>query len=104
MKLQVANVPFIAHVATESGFCTDPAKVKAIRNMSSPVDVAEVKRFLGMEQYLSKFLPKFSDITKPLQDLTLKEIEWEWDHPQQDVLHALKHAAASTPVLHCRTK
>ena len=50
-------------------------------------------------QYLSKFLPHLSDITKPLRELTRKETEWMWDHPQQKALDNLKQAVTSTPVL-----
>ena len=68
-------------------------------DMPPPKDVAGVQRFLGMVQYLSKFLPRLSDMTKPLRDLTQKETEWVCDQPQQKALDAVKQAVASTPVL-----
>ena len=52
-----------------------------------------------MVQYLSKFLPGLSDMTKPLRDLTQKEVEWVWDKQQQEALDGLKRAVVSTPVL-----
>lgn len=67
--------------------------------MPAPTDVAGVQRLLGLVQYLSKFLPRLSDMIKPLRDLTQKETAWVWDHPQQAALAALKRAAASTPIL-----
>ena len=99
VRLRLTEVPFIGHVATNRGLRADPAKVKAIRDMPPPMDVAGVQRFLGMMQYLSKFLPRLSDMTKPLRDLTQKETEWVWEQPQQEALDALKQAVASTPVL-----
>jgi hypothetical protein len=36
-----------------------------------------------MAQYLGKFLPHLSDLTKPLRELTQKESVWVWDHPQK---------------------
>ena len=32
--------------------------------------MAAIQRLLGLAQYLSKFLPHLSDITKPLRELT----------------------------------
>ena len=61
--------------------------------------MAGVQRLLGMVQYLYKFLPHLSDLTKPLQDLTKKDIEWVWDDQQQEAFKRLKNAVASTPVL-----
>ena len=61
------KVPFIGHLATKDGLCVDPQKVKAVLEMPTPTDVAGVRRLLGFAQYLSKFLPHLSDVTKPLR-------------------------------------
>ena len=100
-KIQLCKqeVPFIGHVATGQGLCVDPAKVQAILAMPPPTDVAAVRRLLGFTQYLSKFLPHLSDITKPLREITQLDAEWTWDHTQQHVLDTLKRAVTSTPVL-----
>ena len=99
VSLRMREVPFIGHVATDKGLCVDPSKVRAISEMPPPTDVAAIQRSLGMTQYLSKFLPHLSDITKPLRDLTQKNAAWIWDQPQQHALETLKQAATSTPIL-----
>ena len=99
IKLRQYEVPFIGHVTTDKGLRVDPTKVRAIIDMPPPVDIGGVRRLLGMVQYLNKFLPSLSDMTKPLRDLTTKEAAWVWDHPQQKALEALKQAVANTPVL-----
>ena len=99
LRLRLQEVPFIGHVATSEGLRVDPYKVQAIMEMPSPTDVAAVQRLLGLTQYLSKFLPHLSDITKPLRELTLKDTEWEWGQAQQNALETLKKAVSSTPVL-----
>ena len=70
IKLRMQEVPFIGHIATTDGLSVDPHKVQAIMEMPQPEDVAAVQRLLGLAQYLSKFLPHLSDITKPLRELT----------------------------------
>ena len=99
VRLRLHKVPFIGHVATDQGLSVDPDKVHAILEMPQPTDVAAVRRLLGMAQYLSKFLPHLADITKPLRELTQKDTEWVWDHPQQTAFDALRKAVASTPIL-----
>ena len=90
---------FIGHVATSDGLGIDPTKVKAIINMPDPTDVAGVQRLLGLAQYLAKFLPHLSDITKPLRDLTRSDTDWMWESSQQNAVDMLKKAVANTPVL-----
>ena len=99
VRLRMQEVPFIGHVATDKGLRADPAKIQAITNMPRPVDVAGVQRLLGMAQYLAKFLPHLSDLTKPLRDLTHKEVEWVWDQPQEHAFNKLLEAITNTPVL-----
>ena len=67
--------------------------------MPLPENVAGIQRILGMSQYLSKFLPRLSDITKPLRDLTRQDAEWIWDEPQQSAFECLKQAVSAMPVL-----
>ena len=52
-----------------------------------------------MSQYLSKFLPHLSQITKPLRALTQKDTEWLWESTQQLAFEELKRAVSSTPLL-----
>ena len=64
--LQQTEVPFIGHVTIAHGLAVDPAKVKAITEMPAPENRVGVQRLLGMTQYLAKFLPNLSDLTKSL--------------------------------------
>ena len=78
LKLRQSEVSFIEHIATSEGLQADPAKVEAIRYMPAPTDKAGVQRLLGLVQYLSKFLPNLTNVTKPLRKLTQNDVEWHW--------------------------
>ena len=99
VRLRMREVPFIGHVATSEGLRADPVKVRAIREMLRPEDVKGVQRILGMVQCLGKFLPRLSDITKPLRDLTRQDVEWHWDEPQERAFEQLKEAVSVSPIL-----
>ena len=99
VKFKQDTVPFIGHLATKEGLCVDPEKVRAVLEMPVPKDVTAVQRLLGFTQYLSKFLPCLSDVTKPLRQLTQKNTAWLWDHPQQAAVDKLKQMVTNTPVL-----
>jgi len=57
-------------VLSASGVSADLAKKDAIMNMPRPTDKAAVQRFLGLVNYLAKFLPRLSDVCEPLRRLT----------------------------------
>ena len=72
LNLRQLSIPFIGHAATDEGLKPDQAGVKAIADMPAHTDVAGSHRLLGMVQYLSKILPRSSDMTKPRRDLLQK--------------------------------
>ena len=47
-------------------------------NMPEPHDKKGVQRFLGMVNYVSKFVPNMSEITSPLRELLKKDVTWHW--------------------------
>ena len=71
----------------------------AIKEMPAPTDVTGVWRFLRMMQYLARFLPKLADLTKPLRELTQKNVIFIWQKVQKDAFNAVRDAISDTPVL-----
>ena len=93
------NVKFLGHVLTPSGISSDPDKVSAVVRMQEPNSVSKVRRFLGMANQLSKFVPNMADRTKPLRDLLSKQNQWSWDDPQRETYAHIKEALTKSPVL-----
>ena len=62
----------MGHRISSRGITPDENKITAIQKMKSPSNQKELKTFLGMVNYLSKFLPKLSEHTKVFRDLEKK--------------------------------
>ena len=93
------QVKFLGQILTPSGISSDPDKVSAVRQMRQPTNVSEVRRFLGMANQLSKFVPKLADLTKPLRDLLSKQNHWAWGEPQQRSFTQVQDALTKSPIL-----
>ena len=89
----------MGHVLTREGLKPDPDKVKSITQMKVPEDRNALQRFLGMVTYLSKFVPKLSELGAPLRDFIKKDNAWMWDSMQQKAFEEIKSAIANPPVL-----
>jgi len=98
-QLRQSEVPFIGHVASNRGLQVSADKVRAILDMPVPTDVKAVQRFLGAVQYLAKFLPRLSEMTGPLRELTRSDSVWFWGHSQSKAFEDIKVSLSSTPVL-----
>ena len=83
----------------KAGIAVDPEKIGAVVHMPKPRDVGELRRYLGMVQYLSRFIPHESTITAPLRELLKKEAEWSWNPEHDAALEKIKLLLTSTLVL-----
>ncbi|CAB3985408.1 Transposon Ty3-G Gag-Pol poly, partial [Paramuricea clavata] len=99
LKRSQTEVRFMGHLITADGLKADPAKVEAILDMPAPTDTKGLKRFLGMVNYLAKFLPLLSDMTEPLRRLEDKDVEWCWLEQHQQAYDTVKKSLAKAPVL-----
>ena len=66
------NMNFYGHVLTANGLQADASKLDAIVKMTAPCDIKELQRFLGLVNYMSRFQPLLSSVSRPLREL-LKE-------------------------------
>ena len=77
----------------------DPIKVEAIVNMPTPKDPPKLKTFLGMVNYLSKFLPNLSTVTESLRKQEEKDTVWCWEDQHDQAITEVKKMITKEPVL-----
>ena len=65
------SIDFFGHSISDRRVDPGADKVKAVLEAQSPKNVGELKSFLGLVSYCSKFIPFFSDKTQSLRELTL---------------------------------
>jgi hypothetical protein len=80
----------------QSSISADPAKVEAIARIPIPKDKKRIFSFFGMMTYLSRFLPKLSTTTKPLQRFTYAD---EDNHHHMLKFSHVKEIIKKVPVL-----
>ena len=64
-----------------------------------PQTVHDIRSFLGLASYYRKFILGFSQIAKPLTDLTREKKTWCWGDAEGNSFTDLKVAMATAPVL-----
>ena len=89
-EVSKSQLKFLGHIIDETGVRADPAKTEAVIQMSPPKNVTEVRRFIGMVNQLSKFIPNCATLLHPLNVLLSKKNEWTWGQSQEEAFTTLK--------------
>ena len=61
--------------------------------------VKDVRSFLGFCNFYRPFIPNFSKITKPLNELTCKDTPFIWEDKHEAAFKTLQDLVTSEPVL-----
>lgn len=98
-QYKLKEVRYFGHIFSEKGMKIDPERVNAIINMKSPNNKKELQIFLGMVNYLRKFIPHLANIASPLQLLLKKDVGWLWTEVHENVYTNIKNKISTAPVL-----
>ena len=93
------SVKFLGHIVDADGIRPDPDKISAIVNYPQPRDKTEIRRFNGMLNQLSKFVPNLATITAPIRLLLREQHQWNWGLPQIEAFSRIKQILTSKHVL-----
>ena len=95
----------MGHVICQDDLKPDPDKVQGIAEMPTPPSKQDVKRLLGMVNYLQKFPSNLSETTAPMRDLLKDGNQFQWDEQVQGTVlsrsrrysRTLPSSSSSTP-------
>ena len=98
-EFMVKSVSYLGHQIDAKGLHPLSDKVQAVKDAPSPQSVQELKAYLGLLSYYSKFLPDLSMVLAPLYRLLRKDTSWRWTKEEMKAFQASKDLLTSSPLL-----
>ncbi|GFV47912.1 transposon Tf2-8 polyprotein [Trichonephila clavipes] len=77
----------------------DHEKTSAILGIPPPKNVKQLQSFLKTCSWYRKFIANFSEIARPLSNLTKKKAFWKWLEGEEKAFQTLKQCLMSPPIL-----
>ena len=93
------HIQYLGHIVSGKGITPMPEKLACIKEMPPPKTPKEVKQFLGLRGYYRTFVPRFSDLARPLNALTRKNVPFKWTTICQESFALLKTSLMTEPIL-----
>jgi hypothetical protein len=87
----------LGHIISKDGIVVDPKNIEAIRELSVPNNVIEVRSFMGLASYYKRFIAGFSRIAHPITSLQRKEKNFQWTDDCEKRFQQLKQLLTSVP-------
>jgi transposase InsO family protein len=95
----VTEVEFLGFIISKDGMRMAKDKMLALKEFPSPINVKQVRSFLGLANFYRKFISNFSSIVTPLTRLTKKNVQFIWDQVCAESFENIKQAIAKDVVL-----
>ena len=90
----------MGHIVSKDSTKANPAKISAIFNIPIRQNKKKLLNFLGMDNYLGKFVNNLSELKVPLRLLLVKNAEWFLQKSHLDAISNIKDILTKAPILH----
>ena len=95
----VTSGKLLGHIVSEHGIEVDPEKIKAILDITAPSSEKDIRGFLGILQYISRFIARLTDICETIFHLLRKNQPMVWNNDCQHAFEKIKECLLSPPIL-----
>ena len=89
----------LGHRISSKGIEVDKVKIEVIEKLPPPANVKGVRSFLGYVGSYWQFIKDFSQITKPLCKLLIKDTQFEFSDECLHAFETLKKKLISAPII-----
>ena len=93
------SVEYLGHQIDADGLHPLPSKVEAIVQAPAPENEPQLRSFLGLVNYYSKFIPNSASTLHPLNDLLKNDVKWTWNQEREEAFQKIKKKLVSSQVL-----
>ena len=89
----------LGHRISGRGIEVDRAKIEIIEKMPPPTSVKGVRNFMGHACFYRRFIQDFSKVSKPLSNILMQGVLFEFNEPCMDAFELLKKKLTSAPIV-----
>ena len=98
-QLLQLEVLFLGHLISGEGVRPSPTTITKVLNWPTPTNIKQCRGFLALASYYRRHVKNFSEISKPMTELTSPKIPFVWNDAAQVAFDELKIALTGADVM-----
>ncbi|POM70387.1 Pol protein, partial [Phytophthora palmivora] len=91
------EIKVLGYFVSRVGVRADPGKVNAIAAWPTPRSQKDLRKWLGLANYLHKYSAGYAELARPLSDLLKKDADWVWEQQHRDAFDSIKASLQQAP-------
>ena len=95
----VTEGELLGHVVSKKGISIDPKRIKAIEQIPLPHNKKGMQSFMGIINFVGRFVPDFAQIIRPLQQMVKQSVQFKWIDVEKNAFSKIKTVLAHAPSL-----
>ena len=89
----------LGFIVSNRGIEANPAKIRALSQLSTPTDLKQIQKLTGCVAALSRFISRLGEKALPLYRLLRRTEHFEWTDAATAGLEEIKSILATNPIL-----
>lgn len=98
-EFSATQISFLGHTIGNNAVRPDKQKLDAVTEMPHPTSKTELRRVMGMANYLARFVPRMAEVLQPLSFMMSSRQDFVWGPAQEAAFEKWKILFSSVPVL-----
>jgi hypothetical protein len=86
----VTKGKILGHIISDSGISIDPERIVAILNVPSPTSKKEVQAFMGVINFVRRFVPDVVVMVKPIHNILKQDHSFSWTNDVENSFEGIK--------------
>jgi hypothetical protein len=89
----------LGFIVSKYGMIIDPERTQAIAKLPPPSSKKAMQSFLGKINFVRRFVPSFSEMVRPLQNLIKKDVLYRWGPQESQAFDSIRKSIIEAPSL-----
>jgi hypothetical protein len=89
----------LGFIASNEGMIIDLERTQVISKLTPPSSKKSMQSFLGQINFVRRFVPSFSEMVRPLQNLIKKDVQYHWGPQESQAFYSIKKSIVEAPSL-----